>query len=83
MSINNTPVDCKQLFRNALDNMIIENNYSDLLGIIRYKVWNDNKTKDLNTLFLNDGMHLNEKGYSKLDSCICEICIRKYRLNKR
>lgn len=83
MSINNTPVDCKQLFRNALDNMIIENNYSDLLGIIRYKVWNDNKTKDLNTLFLNDGMHLNEKGYSKLDSCISEICIRKYRLNKR
>ena len=83
MSINNTPVDCKQLFRNALDNMIIENNYSDLLGIIRYKVWNDNKTKDLNTLFLNDGMHLNEKGYSKLDSCISDICIRKYRLNKR
>lgn len=76
MLVNDIPLNCKQLYRNSLDDIITENNYTNLLSVIRYKIWNNNRTKDFNTIYLNDGMHLNEKGYSKLDSCISETYIR-------
>lgn len=78
MIVNDVPINCKQLYRNALDDMISENNYTNMLSVIRYKTWDNNRVKDFNTLYLNDGMHLNEKGYSKLDSCISEAYIRHY-----
>jgi lysophospholipase L1-like esterase len=74
MYINKTPINCKQIFRNALDEMVLKKNYINKVSIIRYKTWNKNGNKDLHTLYLNDGMHLNEKGYAKLDSCIIEMC---------
>lgn len=70
MIVNKTPLDCKQLFRKALDDFIQEKKYSDKVNIIRYQSWNNNYLNDLNTLYLKDGMHLNEKGYAKLDSVI-------------
>ena len=70
MMINNTPLDCKQLFRDALDALIHEKKYSDKVSLIRYKSWNGNGLKDLNTLYKSDRMHLNDKGYATLDSAI-------------
>lgn len=70
MLINDIPLNCIQLYRNALDDMIVENNYTNVTCIIRYKTWDNIKKEVLNAIYLNDGMHLNEKGYSKLDSCI-------------
>ena len=70
MMINNTPLDCKQLFRDALDALIHEKKYSDKVSLIRYKSWNGNGLKDLNTLYRSDRMHLNDKGYATLDSAI-------------
>lgn len=82
MFINNTPLDCKQLFRDALNEMIIKKNYTKKVKIIRYLSWNKNSTKDKKTLYLIDGIHLNNKGYAKLDSCIADNCISLFNGNR-
>jgi len=75
MLINSTPLDCKQMFRDALDEMIRENGYLGNVSILRYKSWNDNYLNDISHLYLEDRLHLNENGYSKLDSAIVEEII--------
>ena len=70
MYINNTPVNCKQMFRKALDELIIEKGYQNQVSIIRYHTWNNNYNDDLKRLYVHDGMHLNNLGYAKLDSVI-------------
>lgn len=72
--INKTPLDCRQLFRNALDELLLKNNYTNKVSIIRYISWNEKGTKDWETIYQDDGLHLNKKGYVKLDSCIAECC---------
>ena len=83
MIVNNTPIDCKQQFREAFDKMVIKKNYSDKISIIRYKSWNSDGEKDLKTLYLYDGMHPNERGYVKLDSCIIDVCVKLYNVEKK
>ena len=70
MMINNTPLDCKQLFRDALDELIHEKKYSDKVSIIRYKSWNGNGNQDLDHLYRSDKLHLNDNGYAVLDRAI-------------
>lgn len=70
--ITGTPVNCKQEFRKALDELLIEKGYQDKVLIIRYMTWNHNYAKDLSNYYERDGIHLNDKGYAKLDSCIIE-----------
>ena len=72
MFINNTPLDCKQKFRDALDELIREKEYQNKVSIIRYKSWNNDYHQDLNLLYLDDGLHLNKHGYVKLDSIIAK-----------
>lgn len=72
MIINNTPLDCKQRFRDALDEIIHKKNYADKLSILRYKSWNGNGEKDQKELYLSDRLHLNDKGYSALDYAIAK-----------
>lgn len=72
MLINNTSIDCKQDFRNALNELIKERGYHGKITIVRYKSWNNNYKKDLNQLYSNDQMHLNEKGYTILDCVIID-----------
>ena len=79
MFINKTPLDCKQLFRNALDEMILNKNYTKDVSIIRYRTWNKKGSKDWENIYQYDGLHLNEKGYDILDSCIAETCIERYK----
>ena len=83
MIINNIPLDCKQVFRDALDEMIHEKNYADKVSILRYKSWNGNGVKDLNTLYRSDRMHLNDKGYATLDSAIAKEIITHFKLVRR
>ncbi len=72
MFVNRTDIDCKQVFRNALDELIQEKDYQDKISIIRYKSWNKDYEKDLNKIYIDDHMHLNEKGYALLDSIIAK-----------
>lgn len=79
MFINNTPLDCRQYFRQALDATLKEDGIKNNVSILRYLSWNGNGDKNMNTLYNKDGLHLNERGYAKLDSCIAKICIKLYK----
>ena len=80
MIINNTPLDCKQRFRDTLDELIQKKGYQDKVSIIRYESWNNNYKNDLKNYYNDDHMHLNEKGYSILDSVIAnEIIAQRSR----
>lgn len=79
MIINSKNVDCKQEYRDALNEMIKEQNYKDQVSIIKYSSWNNNSIKDLETLYINDQVHLNERGYQKLDSVIVNEILGHYR----
>jgi lysophospholipase L1-like esterase len=70
MMINDTPLDCKQLFRDALDELIREKNYANKVSIIRYQSWNNNGDKDLEKLYRSDRLHLNDNGYAILERAI-------------
>lgn len=82
MKINGIPVDCKQIFRNALDELINEKGYQNKVSIIRYNSWNNNYKRDLKLLYLSDGLHLNDYGYIVLDSTIYQE-IRKCIYKKK
>lgn len=81
MLITGTTIDCKQQYRNALDNLIQKKGYTNKISIIRYKSWNNNYIQDLNTIYAEDGMHLNHKGYAVLDSVIAEEIVQIYNSN--
>ena len=70
MFLNNTSLDCKQQFRDALDELVNTKGYYNIISIVRYKTWNNNYQNDLQQLYVSDGMHLNDKGYNILDSVI-------------
>ncbi len=78
MFVNSTPIDCKQEFRDALDELIKEKGYQDKVSIVRYQSWNPNGIQDLNTIYVNDRMHLNDKGYERLDSAIAKTILSSY-----
>lgn len=78
MQTNGTDLDCKQQFREALDELVQKNGYQDKVNIVRYKSWNKRYENDLNNLYIEDQMHLNEKGYSVLDSVIAYEIIKHY-----
>lgn len=75
MIINDVPMDCKQIFRDALDTLVKENGYQHKVSIIRYKTWNNDYSNDQNRLYLRDGVHLNNYGYSVLDSVIARVIL--------
>lgn len=72
MFVNNTPLDCKQLFRHALEELVNNNSYNDKISIIRYQSWNSDYNNDQQKLYQGDGMHLNDDGYQVLDSVIAK-----------
>lgn len=80
MFINNTPKDCKQLFRDALRRLVHEKNYDNNVIIINYKSWNPDFKRDLETSYQRDGLHLNNEGYKSLDKAIVKEIIKRERL---
>lgn len=82
MQINGTDLDCKQQFRAALDELVQKNGYQDKVSIVRCKSWNNNYEKDLNELYTDDQMHLNENGYSVLDSVIIKEILKLEMIKK-
>lgn len=80
MLINGTQMDCKQQFRDALDELIIDKGYQDKVSIIRYKSWNNNYKSDLKYFYIDDQMHLNDRGYTVLDSVIAEVIINDIKI---
>ena len=81
MFLNNTSLDCKQQFRDALDELVNTKGYHNEISIVRYKTWNNNYQNDLQQLYVSDGMHLNDKGYETLDSVIANEILTIERSN--
>lgn len=79
MVVNGTKLDCKQQFRDALDELIKAKEYQNKVTVIRYKSWNNNYEKDLRELYIEDQMHLNDKGYAVLDSVIANEIINRFQ----
>lgn len=83
-----SPIDCIENYVAAYDNMIDEMNWQDKVITIRKKQWNPDGYRDKRGLYLEDRMHLNEKGYYYLDSCIASeiakwILIKDFRNSKK
>ena len=74
-------IDCKQMYRNALDEMIKAKGYQNSVRIIHYLSWNNDYNSDLQILYQSDGMHLNKQGYGKLDSVIVKEIILSLSLD--
>lgn len=70
MAVNDVSLDCKQNFRATLRQLINEKAYSAKVDVIGYRSWNSDYLNDLNRLYLGDGLHLNDDGYTRLDSAI-------------
>lgn len=66
--INQTPIDCKQIFREALDSILTK--YKGKVLKLNYHDWNGHFSEDRQKLYLEDGLHLNSNGYFALDQCI-------------
>ena len=79
MHINGTSIDCKQQIREELNSLITDNNCIEDVSIIHYKSWNNNYAEDLINLYIDDQLHLNEKGYTKLDSVIALAIISHFK----
>lgn len=75
MFVNNTPIDCKQMFREALD--CILTNYKEKVILLHYQDWNSHYTEDLHHFYQEDGLHLNAAGYSALDRQIGFCLLRQ------
>jgi len=80
MIVNNTGIDCKQEYRDALKKLI-KDKYKNRVSIIPYLSWNNNYESDLKRLYISDGLHLNNIGYIALDSVIVSEITRfeKYK----
>jgi lysophospholipase L1-like esterase len=78
MFVNGTPIDCKQSFRDALNQMIQREGYTNKISVIQYQIWNVHGDKDLSTLYKKDGMHLNDYGYTSLDTIIVKNIIKHH-----
>lgn len=63
-------MDCINDYREAYDNLLKEQGWKDKVITIRSNDWNPDGYRDIRGLYDEGLMHLNEKGYLVLDSCI-------------
>ena len=78
--VRSTMTGCKMYqfagYRDALYRMLVNEKLMDEVVYVSMKDWND-ASPDINSnLFMSDQIHLNRRGYEKLDSCIA-IAIAK------
>lgn len=79
MFLTSSAMDCIQNYRNAYKDMIRKQNWKDSVITISVDDWNPAGYKDKRGLYDRGHMHLNERGYLVLDSCIAHKIV--YYLN--
>lgn len=72
-------LDCIDDYVSAYNELLDEQHWHNQVITIRKEQWNPGGFKDKRGLYLEDRMHLNEKGYSFLDSCVA-FEIAKYMI---
>lgn len=78
MAATGSSLDCRNENRQALNFMIEQNDYSSKVIIIRQQQWNPSGYKDPRHIYKEDGIHINDKGYQILDSCIIQSILKDY-----
>ena len=82
MAMTGSSLDCRNENRQALNFMIEQNNYSNNIVVIRKHQWNPSGYKDPRHIYKEDGIHINDKGYEFLDSCIIQSILKDYHHRK-
>ena len=57
-------------YREALKSMLVNENMIESVMFVSIKDWNGNSPQINKSLFMEDLIHLNRKGYERLDSCV-------------
>ena len=70
MAVSNSDLDCLQEYRDELNKDLRKTSLMDSIILVKYEEWSKEGFKDERHLFLNDGVHLNDRGYQVLDSVI-------------
>lgn len=70
MMLTLSRMDCINEYRDAYNSLLYEHKWEDKVITIRNEDWNPLGYKDNRNLYDEGQMHLNEKGYFVLDSCI-------------
>lgn len=78
MAYTGTRMDCRDDYRKALRKMLKNNYLDDKYLLLRYDDWNSNANHDIDKLYREDRIHLNDKGYEFLDSCLSNIILSNY-----
>ena len=69
-----------QEYRNALLSMLESESLKEQILYIPMKEWNGNEVEINRSLFLEDCIHLNKRGYESIDSCIAKHIANDYAL---
>lgn len=77
MICTGTKIDCKQAFRDTMKELFKERGLQQQITVLDYQIWNNNYLHDIQSYYLEDGMHLNNEGYLLLDSCIVQQIIQQ------
>ncbi len=81
MIITWSKMDCIESYRQELKNLIEEENWHNMIIYISKRKWNPDGYKDSQGIYDEGRMHLNLKGYQKLDSCIADAIISHINSN--
>ena len=77
--MTNSPMYDFSDYRVALNNMLNDENLVDSVVFIEMSGWNKNSPEIDEELFIDDRIHLNNRGYELMDSCIISALARNLR----
>ena len=78
MFVTGSSMDCRNEYRQELSNMLQKDFTPGQIHVLGYDQWPSDALHDTPELYRKDRIHLNEKGYALLDSCLARIIITDY-----
>lgn len=82
MIITGSKMDCREDYRIALRDMQKSNYPSTQIIILKYDDWDSDARNDIDSLYREDRIHLNEKGYDVIDSCVAKLILSNINNNE-
>ena len=76
--IERSKLDCIDEYQSALVDLIHDNKWENDVVTIHSRDWNPDGYRDIRDIYTDDLMHLNEKGYMILDSCLSNHVINHF-----
>lgn len=75
-------INCIDLYSNTISDLIIEQQWQNVVIAIRRAYWNPNGYEGQKELYTSDRIHLNQDGYFVLDSCIASQIVKFLKHNQ-